>query len=109
VVVIDHRPVAGAVSERVGTGSAAAMRHPGHHEDSIEVVRIADRALDCSLVVEAIFGGDGCIRPSGILDHFAAVTLERLQVEVQTVTAISHIPLWLAYRSEYQRLHLSTE
>ena len=72
---VDHRAIC-AVAERIGAGATTAMRHSRHHEYSIEIVWIADGALNRSVVVEPVFGGDGGVRPSGVLNHLAAVSPE---------------------------------
>jgi len=75
-------PLLAPFPNAVRTGSAAAMCHPGHHEDPVEIVRIADGPRDLSVIVEAILGGDGGIVPSGILDDLAVVALEARQVGI---------------------------
>jgi len=61
VVRVDHRAVVGgpAVAERVDARSTAAMRHPGHHEDPVEIADVAHGPLALAVVVESVLGSDG--------------------------------------------------
>src|SRR5664279_6005007 len=74
---IDNWPITGAVSERIWTGAPITMCHSRRHEDAVKIMNVSHNLCDFFIIIEAILRRDRGVRPSGILDHLAAMMLER--------------------------------
>src|ERR1700733_8501316 len=73
------RPIRTELTEGICAGSAAAMRHPGDHEKTIEVsdgFMAAHFLRHRMMVVDVVDRRDGSVAPAHVLDQFSAVSLE---------------------------------
>ena len=58
------------------------MGHSRCHEDAVKIMNVSHSLRDFFIIIEAILGCDRGVRPSGILDHLAAMMLERSKVGI---------------------------
>src|SRR5579871_2517394 len=100
VVVSVHYRSIRAVAEGIRAVSAPAMRHPGNHEQTVELLNPAIGAAavfiipgpaaaqnlpDFLVVVDAVHRRDGRIGPADVMDHLAAMRTERAQIRIDRI------------------------